>query len=75
MKQMIQEQDALKMDKDEDRARQVRLSNLESSVISGTALTNLKPTKKIRVTSNENQVVVSSDEVRCGIFCRKLFYF
>jgi hypothetical protein len=75
MKQIIQEQDALKMDKDEDRARQVRLSNLESSVISGTALTNLKPTKKIRVTSNENQVVVSSDEVRCGIFCRKLFYF
>jgi len=35
MKQIIEEQDAVKMDKDEDRARQGRLQNLESCIISG----------------------------------------
>ena len=45
MKQIIEEQDAVKMDKDEDRARQARLQNLESCVISGSAHSVLKINK------------------------------
>ena len=35
IKKIIEEQDAVTMDKDEEKARQLRLSNLETSVISG----------------------------------------
>ena len=45
MKQIIEEQDAVKMDKDEEIARQLRLSNLETSVISGSVSSVLKPSK------------------------------
>jgi hypothetical protein len=46
MKQIIEEKDAVKMDKDEDRARQARLQNLESCVISGSANSVLMINKK-----------------------------
>jgi hypothetical protein len=75
MRQIIEEQDAAKMDKDEEKSRQLRLANLESCVISGSATASLKPIKKSKVITNsgkEKQVVVSSDEVRCGIILNKL---
>jgi hypothetical protein len=71
MKQIIEEQDAVKMDKDEDRARQARLQNLESCVISGSANSVLKITKKSKSSTSSSkdvQAVVSNEEVRCGIF-------
>jgi len=46
MKQIFEEQDAVKMDKDEEKSRQLRLSNLEASVISGSVSSVLKPSKK-----------------------------
>ena len=52
MKQIIEEQDAVKMDKDEEKARQLRLSNLETSVISGSVTSVLKPSKKSKVMSS-----------------------
>ena len=69
MKQIIEEQDAIKMDKDEEKARQLRLSNLETSVISGSVTSVLKPSKKSKVMSSngkENALLVPNDEVRCG---------
>ena len=74
MKQIIEEQDAVKMDKDEEKARQLRLSNLETSVISGSVTSVLKPSKKSKVMSSngkENGLQISNDEVRCGY----LLYF
>ena len=71
MKQIIEEQDAIKMDKDEEKARQLRLSNLETSVISGSVTSVLKPSKKSKVMSSngkENGLQISNDEVRCGYF-------
>ena len=35
VKQIFEEQDTVKMDKDVEKARQLRLSNLDTSVISG----------------------------------------
>ena len=83
MKQIIEEQDAVKMDKDEDRARQARLQNLESCVISGSANSVLKITKKSKSSTSSSkdvQAVVSNEEVRCGTFhkyfsCLKNFSF
>ena len=69
MKQIIEEKNVAKMEKDEERACQVRLSNLESCVISGSASASLKPLKKSKIITNnekENQVIVSNDEVKCG---------
>jgi len=69
MKQIIEEQDAAKMDKDEERLRQTRLANLESTVISGSAISTLKPLKKAKIISDngkENQVIVSNEEVICA---------
>ena len=71
MKQIIEEQDAVKMDKDEEKARQLRLSNLETSVISGSVTSVLKPSKKSKVMSSngkENGLQISNDEVRCAYF-------
>jgi len=42
MKQIIEKQDAIKMDKDEDRARQARLQSLESYIIFGSTTSVLK---------------------------------
>jgi hypothetical protein len=67
MKQIIEEQDAAKMDKDEERLRQTRLANLKSTVISGSAISTLKPLKKAKIISDngkENQVVVSKEMKR-----------
>ena len=56
MKQIIEEQDAIKMDKDEEKARQLRLSNLETSVISGSVTSVLKPSKKSKVMSSNGKI-------------------
>ena len=71
---VVEEQDAVKMDKDEEKARQLRLTNLETSVISGSVTSVLKPSKKSKVMSSngkENALLIPNDEVRYGF----LLYF
>ena len=51
MKQIIEEQDAVNMDKDEDRSRQARFQNLESCLISGSANSVLKINEKSKLAS------------------------
>jgi len=66
------------MDKDEEKARQRWLSNLETSVFSGSVSSVLKPSKKRKVMSSnemENALLISKDEVRCGCFCNNNNYY
>ena len=75
MRQIIEEQDVAKSEKDEEKARLVRLSNLETSVISGPSVFKaIKKTKVVSSNGKENQVVVSNDEVRCVILSKYLCF-
>ena len=70
MKKNFEEKDAVKMDKDEEKERQLRLSNLYF-VFSWSVTSVLKPAKKSKVMSSnrkENALLITNDEVRCGCF-------